>query len=69
MRLAQQLREAGLELSLNAMTPEEMAESIVQSTSVEVGIQNGSKEASGTVTMEVKSDVMKYEKSTEAVVR
>ncbi|APO45610.1 hypothetical protein BS614_17360 [Paenibacillus xylanexedens] len=62
MRLVQQFRAAGLELPLTAMTPEEMAESIVQSTSVEVGIQNGSKEASETVTMEVKSDVMKYEK-------
>lgn len=64
MRLAQQLREAGLELPLTAMTPEEMAESIVQSKSVEVQIQNESKEASETVTMEVKSDVMKYEKET-----
>lgn len=62
MRLAQQLRAAGLELPLTAMTPEEMAECIVQSTLVEVGIQDGSKEASGTVTMEVKSDAMKYEK-------
>lgn len=62
MRLAQQFRAAGLDLPFTAMTPEEMAESIVQSTSVEVGIQNESKETSGTVTMEVKSDVMKYEK-------
>ncbi|MEK4368876.1 ATP-binding cassette domain-containing protein [Paenibacillus sp. FSL R5-0473] len=62
MRLAQQFRAAGLELPLTAMTPEEMAESIVQSKSVELQIQTESKETSGTVTMELKSDVMKYEK-------
>ncbi|WKL01582.1 hypothetical protein Q0F98_34420 [Paenibacillus amylolyticus] len=62
MRLAQQLRAAGLELPLTAMTPEEMAESIVQSTLIEVGIQNESIETSGTVMMEVKSDAMKDEK-------
>ncbi|WP_339309284.1 ATP-binding cassette domain-containing protein [Paenibacillus sp. FSL k6-2145] len=62
MRLAQQLRAAGLELPLTAMTPEEMAESIVQSTLIEVGIQNESIETLGTVMMEVKSDAMKDEK-------
>ncbi|MEO2213452.1 ATP-binding cassette domain-containing protein [Paenibacillus amylolyticus] len=62
MRLAQQFRAAGLELPLTAMTPEEMAESIVQSTLIEVGIQNESIETSGTVMMEVKSDAMKDEK-------
>lgn len=62
MRLAQQFRTAGIELPFTAMTPEEMAASVVQSKSVEVQIQNESKEASGTITMEVKSDAMKYEK-------
>ncbi|XOJ02260.1 ATP-binding cassette domain-containing protein [Paenibacillus polymyxa] len=62
MRLAQQLRAAGLELPLTAMTPEEMAESIVQSTLIEVGIQNESIETLGTVMLEVKSDAMKDEK-------
>ncbi|QZN73988.1 ATP-binding cassette domain-containing protein [Paenibacillus sp. DR312] len=61
MRLAQQFRAAGLELPLTAMTPEEMAECIVQSKSVEVQIQNESIEASWTVAKEVKSVAMKYE--------
>ncbi|MBT2282751.1 ATP-binding cassette domain-containing protein [Paenibacillus polymyxa] len=47
MRLAQQFRTAGLDLPFTGMTPEEMAEIIVQSTLVEVGVQNESKAASG----------------------
>ncbi len=61
MQLAQQFRAAGLKLPFTGMTPEEMAESIVQSTFVEVGVQNESKEVSGTVTKEAKSVAMKYE--------
>ncbi|WP_405172651.1 ATP-binding cassette domain-containing protein [Paenibacillus sp. FSL H8-0280] len=58
MRLAQQFRAAGLELSLSAKTPEEMAESIVQSTLVEVEGQNESKAASGAAITVAESDVM-----------
>ncbi|WP_339302658.1 ATP-binding cassette domain-containing protein [Paenibacillus sp. FSL R5-0519] len=47
MRLAQQMRAAGLDLPSIGMTPEEMAESIIQSTFVEVGVQNEAKVASG----------------------
>ncbi|WP_339169881.1 ATP-binding cassette domain-containing protein [Paenibacillus sp. FSL R5-0341] len=47
MRLAEQFKAAGLDLSFTAMTPEEMAESIVQSTSVGVGAQNESIDPSG----------------------
>ncbi|WP_339242266.1 ATP-binding cassette domain-containing protein [Paenibacillus sp. FSL R5-0517] len=50
MRLAQQMRAAGLDLPSIAMTPEEMAESIIQSTFVEVGVQNEGKVASGPAT-------------------
>ncbi|MFX3649633.1 MAG: ATP-binding cassette domain-containing protein [Paenibacillus sp.] len=58
MRLAQQLRAAGLDLSFTAMTPEEMAESIVQSTFVEVGIQNKSKAVSGVAITVAESEIM-----------
>ncbi|WP_340016946.1 ATP-binding cassette domain-containing protein [Paenibacillus sp. FSL K6-1318] len=58
MRLAQQFRAAGLELPFTAMTPEEMAESIVQSTSVGVGAQNESIDASGIGNMVAQSDVL-----------
>ncbi|MCW3794731.1 ATP-binding cassette domain-containing protein [Paenibacillus sp. LS1] len=58
MRLAQQFRTVGLDLPFTAMTPEEMAESIVQSTSVEVGAQNESIDASGIGNIVAQSDVM-----------
>ncbi|PQP81246.1 hypothetical protein C0Q44_22780 [Paenibacillus sp. PCH8] len=58
MRLAEQFRAAGLDLPFTAMTPEEMAESIVQSTFVEVGIQNESKAASGVAITVAESDIM-----------
>ncbi|WFR61461.1 CbiQ family ECF transporter T component [Paenibacillus amylolyticus] len=56
MRLAQEMRSAGLDLPFTGMTPEEISESIVQSTLVEVGVQNKSKEASGAVIRVAESD-------------
>jgi len=58
MKLAQQFKATGLDLPFTAMTPEEMAESIVQSTSVEVGAQNESIDASGSGNMVAQSDVL-----------
>ncbi|ETT52677.1 ATP-binding cassette domain-containing protein [Paenibacillus sp. FSL H7-689] len=58
MRLAQQIRDAGLDLPITGMTPEDMAESIIQSTFVEVGIQNESKAASGVAITVAQSDTM-----------
>ncbi|OMF17716.1 hypothetical protein BK131_07120 [Paenibacillus amylolyticus] len=58
MRLAQQFRAAGLELPLTAMTPEEMVECIVQSTSVGVGAQNESIDPSGIGNMIAQRDAL-----------
>lgn len=56
MRLAQQMRVAGFDLSFTGMTPEEMSESIVQSTLVEVGLRNESKAAMGAAITVAESD-------------
>lgn len=58
MRLAQQMRAAGLDLPSIAMTPEEMAESIIQSTFVEVGVQNKAKVASEPAINPAEGDTM-----------
>ncbi|MGN7412665.1 ATP-binding cassette domain-containing protein [Paenibacillus sp. SAF-068] len=56
MQLALQFRAAGLDLPITAMTPEEMAESIIQSTLVEVGVGNESKAALGAAITVAESD-------------
>ncbi|GAS81464.1 ATP-binding cassette domain-containing protein [Paenibacillus amylolyticus] len=58
MRLAEQFKAAGLDLPFTAMTPEEMAESIVQSTSVGVGAQNESIDPSGIGNMIAQRDAL-----------